>query len=99
MPAEYTRLFGCPELHAVHYQHHQDRGGPSHAVLVSIPGPPRQAVRRALAIARRQRSRVAFVCDTHDRAQRMHELACRLLPEHRFVSLERADAGAWRMDA
>lgn len=96
---QYTRLFGCGELHGLHYQHRQDRGGPSHAVVIGIPESSRQMVRRALAIARERRSRVAFICDTADQAQRMHELAVRLLPDHQFVSIERADAGAWVLSA
>jgi hypothetical protein len=90
-----TRLFGCPELHAIHFQPVGDRGGPCAAVSIQVPECSRQVVRRALAIAARRRARVLFLCDTHEQAQRMHALASRALRDHRFVSIERADAGAW----
>jgi hypothetical protein len=95
IPPVHTRPFGCEELHAVHFQHVADRGGFSDAIVIPIPESGRQIVRRALAIATHHRGRVSFLCDTHDQAVRMFRLAARLLPEHRFVSMDRAAAGAW----
>ena len=94
-----TRLFGVAELHAVHFQPKSDRGGMSNAVVIGVPEASRQMIRRALVLARRHRARVGFVCDTYAQAQQAYRLASRLLPDHRFVAMERADAGAWGMSS
>ena len=91
----YTRQFGCEELHGVHFQHRSDPGGFCSAMVISIPETSRREVKAALARARAQRLRVAFITDTADQAQQMYKLAQRLLPDHRHVAMERAEAGAW----
>jgi hypothetical protein len=90
-----TRRFGVAELHAIHFAPRADRGGPCDAVGLSIPEASRQVIRYALARARRRKARVAFHSDTLEQAQRMLEVGERLLPDHRFVALARAEAGAW----
>jgi hypothetical protein len=99
IPPEYTRRFGCEELHGVHFQHKDDRGGSCTALVISVPEVPTRRIKVALALARSENARVAFTCDTAAQARRMHRLATRLLPDHGFVSMERAAAGAWGLSA
>jgi hypothetical protein len=95
IPPEHTRWAGVEELHPVHFQHRADRGGACCAVSVQVPEVPRHRIKLALDLAHLARARVLFLCDTHEQAVRSCRLAARLLPEHRFVALERAAAGAF----
>jgi hypothetical protein len=56
---------------------------------------PRQVVNKALRIARDKRARVGLCCDTQAQAEAMADRATRLLPRHRRISFERAEAGRW----
>jgi len=91
----YTARFGCGELHAVFYQHKGDQGGTCATAMVQIPEASRRQIKATLAWARANRARLSFVCDTGDQVQQMQDIAARLLPDHRPVSMERAEAGAW----
>ena len=90
----YTRRFGCEELHGIYFEHRTDRGGPFVAVSFQIPETPPNLIEKGLAIARAERARVSFLCDTHGQARTMYDLARRLLPDHRHVAMQRAEAGA-----
>jgi hypothetical protein len=50
-----------------------------------------------MAQARGLKARVLFICDTHEQAEAMAKRAAALLPEHRRLSLDRAEAGAWAL--
>ena len=97
IPREYTRLFGCEELHAVFFQHRADRGGVSPSVMVMIP----EAADRlptALMKARYLQARLDIVCDTEKQTRDAKRTALDQLPEHREVSLCRAQVGAWGLN-
>jgi hypothetical protein len=95
LAVDYTRRFGVEELHAVHLQHRDDRAGVSDAVVISVPEASRQEIKRALALARANKARVSIICDTADQAQRAYRVAARMLPDHAYVAMARAGAGAW----
>ncbi len=97
VPNEHTRPFGCENLHAVFFQSCADRGGVSPAVAIMIP----EAIddlTRALNHAHKTRSRLVIVCDTKEQADKAKQVAVELLPDHREVSLSRAEAGAWGLN-
>ncbi len=94
IPREYTRLFGCEEVHAVFFQPRTDRGGISPAVMVMIPEATDKLI-TALAQAHTLKARLVIVCDTEEPARDAKQAAHELLPDHREVSLCRAQAGAW----
>jgi len=94
----YTRAFGCPELHAVLFQHRADRGGSCPTVAVMIPE-AEDMLARAAREARRLKARVLLVCDTGAQAAGARRRMAALLPRHRKVAIERAAAGVWRCDA
>jgi hypothetical protein len=87
--------FGVAEVHAVFYQPNSDRGGRGQAVTVNIPETPDAKVTEALAMAGRINARLVFLCDTRDQAEAVAERADAVLPTHRRVAYERAEAGAW----
>ena len=95
IPVELTRPYGVEELHGVYLQHYADRGGPCSAVGIQIPECSRATVRGGLALARKYRARLQIISDAASQARRARRLAERLCPEHRFVALERAEAGGW----
>ncbi len=97
IPREYTRLFGCEELHAVFFQHRADRGGASTSVMVMIPEAA-DKLTAALVQAQKLRARLVVVCDTEEQARDAKQAATKLLPDHREVSLSRAQAGAWGLN-
>ena len=97
IPREYTRLFGCEELHAVFFQHRADRGGVSPSVMVMIPEAA-DRLTAALKQAREMGARLVIVCDTGKQARDAKQAALELLPDHREVSLSRAQAGAWGLN-
>ncbi len=97
IPQEYTRPFGCDELHAVFFQSRADRGGVSPAVMIMIP----EAIDNltaALMQAHRLQARLVIVCDTEKQARDATKAARELLPDHREVSLSRAQVGAWGLN-
>ncbi len=97
IPREYTRLFGCEELHAVLFQHRADRGGASPCVMIMIPEAT-DMLATALTQARNLQTRLVIVCDTEKQARDAKQAAFELLPDHREVSLCRAQAGAWGLN-
>ena len=56
-------------------------------------------IETALAQARALQARVLLVCDTAAQAEVMRNRSRQLLPDHREVALDRAEAGAWRLDS
>ena len=92
VPQESTRPFGCEELHAVFFQHHADRGGASSTVVLMIPEAA-DTLTAALKQAREMGARLVIVCDTERQARDAKEVALDSLPDHREVSLSRAEAG------
>ncbi len=97
IPREYTRLFGCEELHAVFFQHRADRGAISPAVMVMIPEAAHKLT-AALVQTRNLQARLVIVCDTEKQARDAKQAALELLSDHREVSLCRAQAGAWGLN-
>ena len=98
IPSHYTRPYGVAEAHAVLFQHRSDRGGMAHAVTVMIPE-AESNLETALAQARALKARVLLVCDTAAQAEAVRGRSCPLLPDHREVAIERAEAGAWGLDS
>ncbi len=98
IPPECTRPYGVAELHAVLFQHREDRGGMAHTVTVMIPE-AESNLEAALVQARALKARVLLVCDTATQAKAVRDRSRQLLPDHREVALERAEAGAWRLDS
>ncbi len=98
IPSHYTRPYGVAEVHAVLFQHRSDRGGMAHAVTVLIPE-AESKLETALAQARTLKARVLLVCDTAAQAEAMRSRSRQLLPDHHEVALDRAEAGAWGLDA
>ncbi len=52
----------------------------------------------ALVQAQKLRARLVVVCDTEEQARDAKQAATKLLPDHREVSLGRAEAGAWGLN-
>lgn len=98
IPPHYTRPYGVAEAHAVLFQHREDRGGVAHTVTVMIPE-AESNLETALARACALKARVLLVCDTAAQAKAARDRSCPLLPDHREVAVERAQAGAWGLDA
>ena len=98
IPPHYTRPYGVTEAHAVLFQHREDRGGVAHTVTVMIPE-AESNLETALAQARALKARVLLVCDTAAQAEAMRNRSRQLLPDHREVAIDRAEAGAWRLDS
>ena len=97
IPQEYTRPFGCDELHAVFFQYRADRGGVSPTVMIMIPEAT-DKLTTALMQAHNLQARLIIVCDTEEQARDAKQAAHELLPDHREVSLSRAEAGAWELN-
>jgi hypothetical protein len=93
-PAD-TARYGCQELHGVFFVPTDDGGGIGNAVGLQVPEASRQQVSAALRIARQTKARFFAVCDTREQADRIATRAARLLPDHRRVPYERAEAGMW----
>ena len=98
IPPQYTRPYGVAEAHAVLFQHRNDRGGVAHTVAIMIPEAESNIV-LALAQARALQARVLLVCDTAVQAEAMRNRSRQLLPDHHEVAIDRAEAGAWRLDS
>ena len=98
IPPEYTRPYGVAEVHAVLFQHRNDRGGTANAVAVMIPE-AEPNIEIALAQARALQARVLLVCDTAAQAEAMRDRGRQLLPDHHEVAIDRAKAGAWGLDS
>ncbi|MBV8458418.1 MAG: hypothetical protein JO122_17590 [Acetobacteraceae bacterium] len=88
-----TAGFVPGELHVVVFAPCDDDGGIRSCVSVQIPEASRQRVAAAMQIARREKCRVLFLCDTREQADRVAARAGKLLPDHRRVAYERAQAG------
>ena len=97
IPNKYTRPFGCENLHAVFFQSCADRGGVSPAVMVMIPEAA-DKLTAALKQAHEMGARLFILCDTEEQAADAKQVALVLLPDHREVSLSRAEAGAWGLN-
>ncbi len=98
IPPQYTRPYGVAEAHAVLFQHREDRGGVAHTVAVMIPE-AESSIEAAMAQARALQARVLLVCDTAAQAEAVRRRSRQLLPDHHEVALDRAEAGAWRLDS
>ena len=97
IPNKYTRPFGCENLHAVFFQSYADRGGVSPAVMVMIPEGA-DKLTTALMQVHKLQARLLILCDTEEQAADAKQVALDLLPDHREVSLSRAEAGAWGLN-
>ncbi len=98
IPPQYTRPYGVAEVHAVLFQHREDRGGGAHTVSVMIPE-AESNLETALAQARALKARVLLACDTAAQAKAVRDRSCPLLPDHCQVAVERALAGKWGLDS
>ena len=90
-----TALHGCGEMHAVSFQPLDDCGGPRCAVTVPIPEASNKEVADAIKMTALLSCRLLFLCDTRAQAAAIAERAGRMLPDHRRVPYERAEAGEW----
>jgi hypothetical protein len=90
-----TASYGCGELLAVFYQPREDTGGTQPSVVITIHETMRQQISAALRIAHQQRSRVVIITDTREQADRIAARATELLPTHRRIAYERAEAGQY----
>ena len=97
IPNKYTRPFGCENLHAVIFQSCADRGGVSPAVVIMIPEEV-DKLTESLKQAHKLRARLLLLCDTEEQAAVAKQVALDILPDHREVSLSRAEAGAWGLN-
>ena len=98
IPPQYTKPYGVAEAHAVLFQHREDRGGMADTIAVMIPE-AESNLEAAMAQARELQARVLLVCDTAAQAEAVRNRSRQLLPDHREVALDRAEAGAWRLDS
>ena len=98
IPPQYTKPYGVAEAHAVLFQHREDRGGMADTIAVMIPE-AESNLEAAMAQARELQARVLLVCDTAAQAAAVRNRSRQLLPDHREVALDRAEAGAWRLDS
>jgi len=98
IPPQYTKPYGVAEAHAVLFQHREDRGGMADTIAVMIPE-AESNLEAAMAQARALQARVLLVCDTAAQAEAVRNRSRQLLPDHREVALDRAEAGAWRLDS
>ena len=90
-----SRALGCPKaLHFVVFQPTNDSGGIADFVAVSIPEASHQLA-ASMAQARHYNARVLLICDTRAQAKAAARTVAELLPSHRRVSLERAQAGGF----
>lgn len=96
---EFARSFGCEELHVVLFQPKADAGGGKPCVLIEVPEAPASQIVVALGQAVSMGARVLIVCDTGNQAMEMAKFAGLLLPTHKRVSYERAEAGDWGFPA
>lgn len=87
-PAEYSRQFGCEELHGVVLHPLDDPGGTLPCVNVQIPEHEQNFV-TAMTTAREKGYRVLFICDTADQAEDAARRALALLEgTHQRVPIE-----------
>ena len=98
IPPQYTKPYGVAEAHAVLFQHREDRGGMADTIAVMIPE-AESNLEAAMAQARELQARVLLVCDTAAQAEAVRNRSRQLLPDHREVALDRAEAGAWGLDS
>ncbi len=98
IPPQYTKPYGVAEAHAVLFQHREDRGGMADTIAVMIPE-AESNLEAAMAQARALQARVLLVCDTAAQAEAVRNRSRQLLPDHREVALDRAEAGAWGLDS
>ncbi len=82
IPSQYTRPYGVAEVHAVLFQHREDRGGVAHTVAVMIPE-AESNIEVAMAQARALQARVLLVCYNDVQAQALLRISRQLLTEHR----------------
>ena len=78
-------------------QHRTDRGGTSPTVMIMIPEAA-DNLAAAFAQAHKLQARMVIVCDTAKQARKSKRAALDQLPEHREVSLNRVEAGAWGLN-
>ena len=97
IPNKYTLPFGCENLHAVFFQSCADRGGVSSAVTIMIPEAA-DNLTAALMQTHKLQACLLILCDTEKQAADAKQAALELLPDHREVSLSRAEAGAWGLN-
>ncbi len=97
VPNKHTRPFGCENLHAVFFQSCADRGGVSPAVAIMIPE-ALDKLTAALKQVHKTGARLIILCDTKEQAANAKQAAVDLLPDHREVSLNRAEAGVWGLN-
>lgn len=96
IPACFTIPYGIVEAHAVLFQPRADHGGPANVVSILIPEAEPSMELAALDQARHMQARVVILCDTAAQAQAARIRVKALLPDHREVAIDRAQAGAWR---
>jgi hypothetical protein len=92
---EATDAYSAPEMHVTLFEATNEPGGINHSVSLMIPETSPIERRLALNIAVKAAARTTFMCDTAEQAEAMAAYATPLLPGHRRVAYERAEAGQW----
>jgi hypothetical protein len=90
-----TSQYGLPETHVAMFEPVPERGGLNHTVSIMIPETSQIERRLALSMAVKARARTSFICDSGEQAEAMAAYAAPLLPGHRRIAYERAEAGQW----
>ena len=95
-PAAFRAMGAAAEYHYAIFQPCGDRGGNADVVAVNIPEGAHELA-DAMQRARQHKARVLIIADTREQAKDAARTVAELLPEHRRVSLERAEVGAYAL--
>lgn len=88
---EYTRKFGCEELHAAFYNAVGDDGkSPRDTVVVQLPEDGADVIFVSVRLAVEMSARIVFLCDTAEQANACDELVAKVMPNHVRVDPEKA---------
>jgi hypothetical protein len=87
-----TMLHSQAPFHLVLFERKNDNDDNRDLLVIIVP---EHHIETQLTYAHTGQERVAFLCDTAERAQYIAALATANMPDHRRISLERARAGGW----
>ena len=88
--------FDVHELHAVFFEPVGERTRTDSVVLMlRIPETPADEIAAEMQFATKTKIYIGFLCDTRQQANAILRRARTMLPNHRRMALERAEAEAW----
>lgn len=88
--------FGVHELHAVFFEPAGERTRKGSGVIIlRIDETPAYEIAEYLEAATETETHVGFLCDTRQQANEILRRAGKMLPNHRRMALERAEACEW----